>query len=409
MSENLDDLVKSVVVNGNCSGCGGCSLISDRISMQLDTAGFLRPRFSPRQSTLPITDSIECDQFRMSCPGLVVGGPFQKDSAWHPTFGSFISAWSAWAVDEQVRHAGSSGGVLTALNGWLVESGKVKSIRATSGSAAMPSRTVPVEIMSKSDALRAAGSRYAPVSNIEDFDPTGANGFVGKPCEVSALRQKLDYNRSDESSDPILLSFFCAGTPSQHATESLISKLGVDLSSVVDVRYRGDGWPGAFRVRGASGIVKSMSYHESWGKHLGRQLQDRCKVCVDGTGQHADIAVGDYWASDKDGFPKFDDADGISVVIARTERGHQLLLEAVSAGVIEIRSASLDDVAEVQPLQVKRRATLFGRLLGRRLAGRTVPRYPGHRLLRIGFRHPMQSSRALVGTFRRSVVSGRQR
>ena len=207
---------------------------------------------------------------------------------------------------------------------------------------------------------------------------------------------------------PVLLSFFCAGVPSQFATDDLVATLVADRGDVASVRYRGNGWPGSFVVQEAGGATRSTSYEDSWGNHLGRRLQERCKICPDGTGGHADIAVGDYWHADASGFPLFDDADGLSVAIARTERGHRLLMRSRDAGVIGLEPVELDAVAAVQPLQVKRRRTLLGRLAGRRLAARAIPRYRGFGLLKLAVSSPSDSVRAARGTFSGPVGDGRR-
>lgn len=237
-------------------------------------------------------------------------------------------------------------------------------------SPAQPTRTVPVTITSRKEALTAAGSRYAPVSALDGFD-VSSDAIVAKPCEISALARLRRLDPSGE--DPLTLSFFCAGTPSQSATRSLVTKLGVEVDRATSVRYRGNGWPGEFvatdgKARGA------LSYDDSWGKHLGRDLQWRCKICPDGTGEDADIAVGDFWKADERGYPLFDNADGESVVIARTQRGHDLLMKVAREGVIALGEVDLDDAERIQPLQRARKRALLLRLLARSFALRNVPR-----------------------------------
>src|SRR5690606_23400732 len=148
---------------------------------------------------------------------------------------------------------------------------------------ASPRRTVPVTIMSREQALAAAGSRYAPVGALDNPAILTAGAVTGKPCEIAALRQASDDLVAGET--PLLLSFFCAGTPSQHATDQLLSKLGVEPDDPVDaLRYRGNGWPGRF-VATAGDREVSADYDESWGKTLGPTTQWRCKICPDGIGE----------------------------------------------------------------------------------------------------------------------------
>jgi coenzyme F420 hydrogenase subunit beta len=200
-----------------------------------------------------------------------------------------------------------------------------------------------------------------------------------------------------------MLSFFCAGTPSQHATDRLAQTLGTEVDEVAELRYRGNGWPGNFAVTDRAGNTASLSYDESWGRHLGRALQWRCKLCPDGVGEDADIAVGDYWDADENGYPLFENQQGRSVAIARTRRGHQLLMDAAAAGAINLRAAKLRTVAGIQPLQVQRRSTLLGRLAGRLLAGKRIPYYSGYGLSRLASRNLKDNVAALRGTRSRSV------
>ncbi|MCM3696584.1 Coenzyme F420 hydrogenase/dehydrogenase, beta subunit C-terminal domain [Microbacterium oleivorans] len=386
----LAEAVDAVVRNDNCTGCGVCALVSDRVSMGLSADGFMRPTVTPSADDAA---QEETRTFRASCPGVILRAP-AAEAATHWLFGRVMRAWEGHAADPAVRRAGSSGGVLTALVAFIGESGDSPTVVGAAQDAARPSRTVPVTITTREEALRAAGSRYAPVSV-----PSSWNGgaLVGKPCEVAGLRQYLD---ATSAGDPILLSFFCAGTPSQHATESLIRKLGGDPDRITSLRYRGEGWPGRFAFTGPSS--GSEDYNESWGHHLGRQLQSRCKICPDGTGEHADIAVGDYWATDERGFPTFDEGEGSSVVIARTSRGAALIERAVSAGVLALSPIDLDDVARVQPLQSERRRVQVGRSLGRLLAGFRVPRFRGYRGLVLAVRNPRRNLQAARGTWGRA-------
>jgi len=368
--------------------------------MKLDDEGYLRPAFDP--DYVPVGRRVS-SRFGAVCPGVGVTSARSKAVPEHETLGPHVSAWTAWAGDPELRWAGSSGGVLSALSEWLLTIGVANSVIGASMSAESPRRTVPLELRSRADVLAATGSRYAPVGNVELFDPNEhQRAFVGKPCEVYAARRLLE-TRPDAGADaPVLLSFFCAGVPSQDATNELISALDVN-EPVVSVRYRGRGWPGDFTVEDAVGHKESTSYEESWGGHLGRRLQERCKICPDGTGGHADIAVGDYWRTDASGFPTFADADGMSVAIARTPRGHQLLMAAQQAGVLVLGPIVLDDVAAVQPLQVRRRRTLLGRLVGRVAAGRRVPRYRGFGLLKSALDSPREATEAARGTFSRTL------
>lgn len=404
----LDSAIRGVIESGNCSGCGACALLDTGISMELDAQGYLRP--ARRQEPAPgieTTDMLAA--FLSSCPGLRVTAQRPLGSRRHPQLGPVVEAWEAWATDSDIRHAGSSGGTLTALSGWLVETGQASRVTAAGADPLNARRTVPVQIVRKEEALAASGSRYAPVGNAAAAGELDAGTAVlGKPCEVSALRT-LSQRKNGESDGPILLSFFCAGTPSQHATDRLAADLGVGPDEhVTALRYRGLGWPGDFSVTGSEGNAKVASYDQSWGKYLGPATQWRCKICPDGVGESADISAADFWRADADGYPQFSDRPGISALIARTKRGRALVLAAADAGVLVLKPLDLDALVAVQPLQRKRRETLLARLVGTAAAGGRIPHYSGFSLLRLAAPALRESVRTARGTYRRrKALSGK--
>jgi coenzyme F420 hydrogenase subunit beta len=84
-------------------------------------------------------------------------------------------------------------------------------------------------------------------------------------------------------------------------------------------------------------------------------------------------------------------------------------MRAAEQGVVVLEPLELEPVARVQPLQVKRKRVLFGRLLGRRLAGRAIPRYAGYGLLKMAMEWPKENLAAARGAFERSLPSGLRR
>lgn len=397
--------VGRVVREDMCSGCGLCAVLDSGLSMEL-VDGFMRPAENgdPDRDVDAAVARNRLRTFRRSCPGLQVRAGASPGVARHRILGPVAGAWEAYATDPELRHRGSSGGVLSALNSWLVESGAVTEMIGAAGDRREPRRSVPVTIRSREQALEAAGSRYAPVSLLPEHASAGSGaGLCGKPCEASALR-------AARGTDPIILSFFCAGTPSQDATDGLVAQLGFPREEHLDeLWYRGRGWPGEFTAVSTRGARVSTTYSESWGAALGPTVQWRCRVCVDGVGESADISCGDYWEADERGYPDFEERPGRSVLIARTPRGVALVGEAARAGVIHVGPVNPDHVAEMQPYQTSRRRYLLGRLAGTRLLMGQVPRYRGFGLARFLVRSPRRTWHEFRGTVTRISQRNRRR
>ncbi len=141
------------------------------------------------------------------------------------------------------------------------------------------------------------------------------------------------------ASFPVILSFFCAGVPSHAGGLELLAALGLDHGDVASFRYRGMGWPGRATATLRDGSERSMSYHDSWGGILSRHVQLRCKICPDGIGMTADIVCADAWECDDAGYPIFAEAPGVSLIVARTALGAQIVAAAKATTINATRPA----------------------------------------------------------------------
>jgi coenzyme F420 hydrogenase subunit beta len=320
--------------------------------------------------------------------------------------GSTLEIWEGWATDGEVRRRGSSGGVLSALSLFCLDSGRFSGVIHAGMDPITPWMNRNHISRTREDVLARAGSRYAPsapCAALSDLPSTGApHVFIGKPCDAAATSALCAYDEALAERIGLILTFFCAGTPSTRGTLDLMAGLGVTTATVSEVHYRGDGWPGKFRVHtNDSADSKTMTYQESWGR-LTSYRPLRCNICPDGLGRTADIACGDAWdAYADDGDP------GRSLILVRTERGRALLGAARAAGYVTLRSAGADQVLRAQTNLLDRRRSLFGRLLAFRLLGTPVPRYVGFSLFRswlhIG---PIEQFRSVAGTARRILQRG---
>ncbi len=382
--------LQEILDSGNCSACGACVLTGTASAMALNAEGHLRP--VPANAPNP-----QAPELSTYCPAVVVERPDRPSgSRRDPYFGDYLAVWSGWAADPDLRFKGSSGGALSALARTALEH-DVESVVMASGER-IGTRTSAHRVDDSAQVGDYASSRYAPVSTLSLLPVVSGSesAVVCRPCEASALRQLRP------SGAPLVLSFFCAGVPSQWATDDLVATLGGEAESARGLRYRGNGWPGLFSFRDRQGEQHCASYDDSWGAHLGRQVQSRCKICVDGVGESADVVAGDIWESDEKGFPVFDEAPGVSVIIARTPRGVALVHQAISSGHLVAQEQDVTELREVQPAQVNRRQFVAARLAGRRLAGRPIPRYKGFGLMLLSARRPREAVRQLRGTYRRS-------
>jgi len=391
---------------GTCTGCGLCAAVSAGIRMTSVPPGWARP-----QQTGPVS-AAEDAAIAAACPGIVVDERDNPHDPQEPLWGPQRFTGVGHATDSLVRHQGSSGGLISALVTYALRSGMVDFIVQVRADPANPMGNITTVSASADDVLAAAGSRYvasSPLAGLEDWlaraEADGSRfAFVGKPCDVAALRARAKADPRIGARVPLMLAFFCAGIPSTRAVGRILDQLGVAAPDVAAFRFRGDGWPGRATATLHDGSSRSMSYSDSWGDILSKEVQFRCKICADAVGGAADIACADAWYGDERGYPSFEEQDGRSLVMARTATGLDLLEAARTAGAVETSPVPVADIIAMQPGQARRKRQVVSRLWAMRVVGRPVPRYLGLATAEASRREPMLLKlKSFAGLVRRFI------
>lgn len=345
--------------------------------MELRDPGYLRP-----VQTAPVTADQEAAIAGL-CPAVNVRLEAAGRDV-HPLWGPYLRVGIGHSTDPALRRNASSGGVISAIATHLLSTGQVDMVLQTRADLAEPTGTMVTPSLAVSDVFDAAGSRYAPSAPLDALDDALASGkriaFVGKPCDVAALRGLAKFDPRVNEQVKLALSFYCAGVPSRTGAYQVLDRLEAPRDQVTAFRYRGDGWPGFAKATLRDGSTRTMSYADSWGAILSKHIQKRCKLCPDGVGSFADIVCADAWETDADGYPLFEEADGTSLVIARTEAGQKILAEAEAAGAVSVGAYDLEKLEPVQPGQVRKRRYLLSRMAAMRVLLRPLPTYSGFSL-----------------------------
>lgn len=363
-----------VMKNKLCLGCGACTQGSaaSKLTMTLSVDGYLRPRL---KEELTRSEDLE---FSKLCPGLEVKHK-SKDEYWTELWGPVHSSHVGWSTDSEIRHGASSGGGITSTLCYLLDQNLVDAVLHIGVSSSDPLRNEWVISVDSEQAKSRSGSRYAPAAPLMGLNEVMSQhpriAIVGKPCDIVAARKLASEFASVDRAIKYYISFMCAGVPSYSGTDAVITKLGTTPSEVTYFRYRGNGWPGYATAIDQAGQSFQMSYQESWGRILNKHLQLRCKICVDGTGEFADITFADAWHGGDEGYPLFEEQAGRSLILARSDRGVELLNGAVSHGYIEREPLDLGEVIKMQPYQAIRKKLLLSRVVAMRLFGLQPPRY----------------------------------
>lgn len=405
--------IRDVAERQLCTGCGVCAFVQpDDIVMVDDLDAGRRPLVRQVDGV-----DVETGDALATCPGvslergeLPVGVEKDLLEAWGPV----LEMWEGYAADPEIRFAGSSGGAATALALFSVEREGAHGVLHAAARDDVAYLNHTVMSRTRGELLARTGSRYSPASPCDGLEriadaPTPCV-FIGKPCDVAAVSRVRGGDARLDANISATIAIFCAGTPSTRGTLELIATMGIeDPATVSSVRYRGNGWPGDAVVtadEGTSTRTERMSYAESWGGVLQKHRQWRCYVCVDHTGEFADVAVGDPW------YRTIEPGDaGRSLVVVRTERGRALVRGAIGAGYLQVEPAAKRTLPASQPNLLEVRGAVWGRVVTCRLMGVAAPVLVGLRtfpiwLRDLTFRQKLQS---IVGMARRVHRKGLDR
>jgi coenzyme F420 hydrogenase subunit beta len=390
-----------------CLGCGACAYICPEKKVQL--VDFFAEGIRP---IVERNDCGDCRQCLEVCPAVQsefrgaerMPGPDSADS-FQREWGPIIEIWEGQATDPEIRFKGSSGGALTAISAYCLEILGMHGVLHIGQATGDPIRNRTRLSRDRAALLAATGSRYSPASMCNGLALVETAPkpcvIIGKPSEIAAIRNARKMRPELDRKVGVTLSFFCAETPSTRGTADLLQKLGVELATLHDLRYRGQGWPGHFAPtrRGESDPCHQMSYRESWA-FLQAFRPWSVHLWPDNTGELADIACGDPWYQEPDG-----KNPGFSLVVARTELGREVIQGAMASGFLTLVPAERWKLQKSQSGLVTKKASVWGRRLALRLFGIPVTRFEGISLWPLWKALPLGAKmRSTLGTIRRIVV-----
>lgn len=345
-----------------CTGCGLCEA-ENIATLNENSKGFSYPQ------------SGDEEKLKRLCPAT---GGFEKYMDSSEIWGKNKAVYLGWSNHGEIRSKASSGGVLTELACFLIENNRVDAIIHIGASECNPTKTQVYFSRSRKEIISRCGSRYSvshPLSKLAEIDKSLKYCFIGRPCDVVALRKYMEIKPELKSIIPYTFSFFCMGIPSAQAQEALLKALNCSTENCRELTYRGNGWPGFTTAVDTEGVEHRMDYDSSWGKILGRDLMPACRFCIDGVGELADISCADAWYLDNDGKPDFSEHEGRNAVFARTDKGAELINEAKASSYITVTEYDgfCQELKLIQKSQYERRAAMRARLAALKLTRRPYP------------------------------------
>ena len=192
--------ITSVVKDDLCMGCGSCASMCPEgaISLVKDEAygSFIAQIYSSR--------CIGCGICFAVCPGHAIdvdklSDKFLPDTLEDERLGPYLNCYIGHAADQQTRYEGSTGGMVTSILLYALESGMIDGALVASLPSDGTLTPKPYIARTTKEILESARSLYCPLpANLalrEILDVPGRYAVVGIPCHLHGIRKAECINK----------------------------------------------------------------------------------------------------------------------------------------------------------------------------------------------------------------------
>lgn len=331
-SDNPYSFVNKVVKTGTCTGCGLCVGLDKSSSAEMiQTENGPRPVLSSESNIDPIVFE--------SCAGNFIDYPklYQDFYGSYPDnwlTGKINSAYIGFSNDDQIRRNSSSGGVITGVLCYLLESKKIDAaivVKQGIGSPEIPgvfiARTVE-EIRQSSQSI------YVPVSTLDVLNkllPNEKYAITLLPEQSSALRKLQIANIGLSNQIEYILGPYTGTSIKPKAIDVFARINGVKKNDkITSLKWRAGEWPGYLEIKTESGkVLKSPKVYYNF--LIPFFVAKMSLQSMDFVNEFADLAVGDAWS------PKYESqGKGFSIVVSRSQKMTSVLEEMHRANLISL-------------------------------------------------------------------------
>lgn len=320
----------------NCFGCGVCATICAKqaIKIELNQNGFYVPK-------LDATKCVNCGLCADVCTffhdDLVVKNEPKQ-------------SYGAWSNNPMVRRRCSSGGVGYELGKHLLNNGyKVCAVRYN----ASKQKAEHYIATNEQEFMPSIGSKYIQSYTVDGFKAINRKEkylVTGTPCQMDSFRRYIRKFKVEDNF--VLMDFFCHSVPSMLAWKKYLQIVEKQTGPVAYASFRNkftgwhDSW--AMAIDGKNQDISNcnkVEWHDSYNIYISGKkhfynsrlskgdlfyklflgdyccnpaCQKNCKYKYDKSS--ADIRIGDFW-----GATYAKDEDGVSSVVAFTDKGNEIL------------------------------------------------------------------------------------
>ena len=344
MSDTWDYLLKEVIKPGLCTQCGSC------VGLAQGKLEFKEKRAIPTPQL--VTSDNELPQAcRLACPGRHCSYPDLNQS----TFGELPKNWLSGKIiksrigfsnSENIRRGAASGGAITSILLYLLNSRKICGAICLKMGAEVPYLAKPIIARTPEEIIACSQSVYSvsPVNTIlgEITENDGPLAYVGLPDQVASIRKLQKEGHPSVKNIKYIIGPYVGTQMYFESIRSFLRSNGVySEQEIVDLKYRAGEWPGKLRIELKNGrVLQADKFHYNY--LIPFYLTSSSLQAVDFTNELTDISVGDAWS------PKYEkERKGFSVILSRSEVGEAIINNMIKESLLAGEEISLEETMDM--------------------------------------------------------------
>ena len=264
--------------------------------------------------------------------------------------GEYESCWLLYSQNGEIRNNAASGGVITTLLHYLLESDEIDGALVLTSSAVANKIVTKYEIATtREDLIRSQGSKYITTNFSRDAVPLiksfkGRLGLVLLPCDSWVVKNLCRNDQEIAQKIVLRITLFCGHVSDPGLTRHTVQKNKIPGVSLVDFRFREGHWRGKTRYdfEDKNSLHKPFSEFSDY-QNLYFYCARKCLNCHDHTGYDSDISVGDVWLMEMKDNPIKHNA-----VITRNPKAHAWLTGAIEKNYLVGNPVDIEKIADGQ-------------------------------------------------------------
>ena len=315
----------SVIRDKNiCSGCGLCVSICP-----INAISFINDILTINEESC-----FNCGLCYACCPRSFFPKELEKnqqiidaDTKYMKEFNYFKNIYTAQTKEDHIKERAQDGGIITTLlktafNQKLIDAALVVE------ESEKPLEPLPSLVENEADLLKSTGTKYSNahvLKILQNSKKYKKIAIVGTPCTLNALKKISFYplNRPFYDNITLKIGLFCMES---FDYENIIGILKSEFQKTPEQIKKMDINKGRFYIHDKKGDSFNIPI-----KNVKKYARFGCFLCDDLTSELSDISVGSIGSE-----------SGWSTVIVRTKKGTNLLQEALSQKLIEIKDIKED-------------------------------------------------------------------